>query len=189
MLQWVAGDYSVVLLKRALGLTQVARSTELRDPLLGLVDKVWAHIQRRRIQSGQGRDLWDDPRNVYSAVRKADDLPSWYHTERIVECLVGATNLLNDPPLRSDRLTESARDLLNEAQHLFDSELLRGTTRPGRSLRDSSLRDSLRQMEAHLLRAREIISDRPGTALVLASAVLRDLDGLEVARRDAEGGT
>jgi hypothetical protein len=182
LLQWVPQDYSAVLLKRALALTRVARSTELRDPLLGLVDEVWSHVLRRRIQGGQGRDLWDDPGNVYLDVQKADDLPSWYYTERIVECLVEATNLLDSAPLRSGRLIESALDLLNEAEHLFDAELLRGTTQAGRALRDS-----LQQMQADLVRAREIISDRPGTALVLASEVLRDLDRLTVARRDASG--
>jgi hypothetical protein len=51
------------------------------------------------------------------------------------------------------------------------------------------MRDTLQRVQASLQRAREIIDDRPGTASVLASEVLRDLDRLNVARRDAAGAT
>lgn len=182
MLQWVVSDYAAVMLKRTLALSRVARSTELRDSLLNLADQVWDHVLLRRIEEGRGRDLWDDPRNVFPDVRTGGEDPSWYYTERIVECLVEAAKLLRADPLRSERLTESALDVLNEAEHLFDSELLRGTMRAGRALRGS-----LQQMQADLVRAREIINQRPGTALVLASEVLRGLDRLTVARRDAVG--
>jgi hypothetical protein len=97
----------------------------------------------------------------------------------VVECLVLAANLLRRSPLRSEPLSELAGELLNEADHLFDRELMGGGGDAG-----PALRHALQNARASLRRARQLLSDRPGTAYVLASDVLRELDRLAAARQN-----
>jgi hypothetical protein len=99
-----------------------------------------------------------------------------------VECLVAAAQLVNSDPLRSERLSDYALDLVNEAEHLYDNELLNGSSEAG-----PAMRDNLQRVQASLIRARELLRQRPGTAAFLAGEVLRELDSLNVARRDATG--
>jgi hypothetical protein len=180
-LAWQVSDFAAVLLKRTVALARMARSTELRDSVLRLSDDIWAHIDRRRIQSGSARNLWDQPGNIF-AIGENHDRQSWYYTERIVECLVAAAQLVDSDPIRSDRLSSYALDLVNEAEHLYDNELLNGASEAG-----PAMRDNLQRVQASLYRARELLRMRPGTAAVLAGEVLRELDSLNVARRDAAG--
>jgi hypothetical protein len=178
-LSWVAADFSPLLLKRTLQVAGLVRDPDLRGRLLAQADAVWDHLVKRRLTSGEGRDLWDQPAGAFGQAVAGDDLPSWYYTERVVECLVAAANLVGRSPLRSDQLTELAGELLNEADHLFDRELLGGSGDAG-----PALRHSLQNARASLRRARQLLSDRPGTAYVLASDVLRELDRLAAARQN-----
>lgn len=179
-LTWVVSDFSPLLLKRTMQVAGLVRDTDLRGRLLAQADLVWDHLQKRRLRDGSARDLWDQPHGAFDAVAALDDLPSWYYTERVVECLVTAANLVSSSPLRSDVLTDVATELLNEADHLFDRELMGGASEAG-----PALRRSLQTAWANLRRARDLIGDRPGTALVLASDVLRELDRLAAARQDS----
>ena len=181
-LSWLVSDFAAILLKRTVALAAMARSTELRDTVLRLADDVWEHLEHRRIQSGNARNLWDQPHHQFPEIEERHNVQSWYYTERIVECLVAAAQLVDSDPLRSDRLADYALDLVNEAEHLYDNELLNGSSEAG-----PAMRDKLQRVQASLVRARELLRVRPGTAAVLASEVLRDLDGLNVARRDATG--
>ncbi|GAB3280027.1 SCO2524 family protein [Actinocorallia lasiicapitis] len=183
-LLWQVTDYSAVILKRTLRLAAMARSTELRDDLIEFADQVWTeHLERRRMQSGQGKGLWDEPANIYEGVDRSPEQPSWYYTERIVECMVFAANLVSAPPPRSNSLISHARELLNEANNLFDNEVLNSPI-----IARGQLRNDLDQAQAMLLRARGILYDRPGTSAATAQEVLRILDKLAVARRKAEEG-
>lgn len=181
-LTWQVSDFAAILLKRTIALATMARSMELRDSVLRLVDDIWDHVQQRRIRSGNARNLWDEPKNQFPEVDERHGRQSWYYTERIVECLVAAAQLVGSEPLRSERLTEYALDLVSEAEHLFDSELLNGSSEPG-----PAMQDTLQRVQASLVRARELLQSRPGTAAALASEVLLNLDSLNVARRDATG--
>jgi hypothetical protein len=157
---------------------------EERAHLLDLADRVWDHLAMRRLDEGKGRNLWDQPRNVFGQLTTAYEEPSWYYTERVVQGLVTTANMLSRPPLRSQRLADFAYDLLNEAEHLYDMELLGGSGEAG-----PRMRETLRVARVNLRRAREIVADRPGTAAMLASSVLVALDELAAARRDvAEAG-
>jgi len=69
---------------------------------------------------------------------------------------------------------------LSEAEHLFDRELMRGSAAGG-----PVLEETVRQIRATLRRTREVLPDRPGTAAVLASDVLRRLDELSAGRQNA----
>jgi hypothetical protein len=51
------------------------------------------------------------------------------------------------------------------------------------------MRTSLQEVSVTLNRAWEILHDRPGSAMVLASAVLRELDRLAAARQDVTEAT
>lgn len=181
-LQWQVSDFAAILLKRTVAVAGMARSTELRDTVLRLADEVWEHIERRRIQSGSARNLWDQPSNLFPQLKENHERQSWYYTERIVECLVAVSELIDSDPLRSGRLADYALDLVNEAEHLYDNELLNGSSEAG-----PAMRDKLQRVQASLTRARELLQVRPGTAAVLAGEVLLDLDSLTVARRDASG--
>ncbi|PZS28418.1 MAG: hypothetical protein DLM59_14770 [Pseudonocardiales bacterium] len=178
---WPASDYAAVLLKRTLRVAGLARSTELRDRLLGLADEAWSHLQGRRLETVSMGTLWDQPGQVFPDVEIRHDLPSWYYTQRVVECLVAAAAFADDPPLRSARLLDTARDLLNEADHLFGRELLVGSQEAG-----PAIRANLRRIEGKLARARAALRERPGSAMALALDVLAELEDLTAARADAD---
>ncbi|GAA3213845.1 SCO2524 family protein [Actinocorallia longicatena] len=185
-LLWQVTDYSAVILKRALKLAGMARSTEMRDALIEFGDTIWSHLSLRRIDGGDGKGLWDDPSKIFPHLLKPTRIPSasWYYTERIVECLVFATKLVNDRPPQSSALVSHARDLLNEANNLFDFEVMNSTIAAR-----GPLRNELDQAQTMLDRAREVLYQRPGTSESLTLEVLRLLDKLEVARRKAEEGS
>ncbi|MGH4009000.1 MAG: hypothetical protein ACRDTH_12740, partial [Pseudonocardiaceae bacterium] len=158
---------------------ELVRDTDLRGRFLTLADDVWDHLLKRRLHDGLGQDLWDQPSEVFEEVTVRYELQSWYYTERVVECLVAAANMLSRAPLRSPRLADLAIDLLNEADYLYDRELLNWSGEAG-----PSMRTTLQAVRVNLRRAWEILHDRPGSAMVLASEVLRDLDRLAAARQD-----
>jgi hypothetical protein len=179
-LSWVVSDFSPLLLKRSIRVAGLIRDTELRGRLLALADVVWdKHVVQRRLRDGAAQDLWDQPELVFPEVGLHHELPSWYYTERVVECLVTAANVVSSQPLRSERLAELAMDLLTEADHLFDQEQLNGSAYAG-----PSMRTELQRVRSTLARAREVRTNRPGSAVALAIEVLRDLDRLAAARRD-----
>jgi hypothetical protein len=179
---WMVSDFAPLLLKRTVSVAGLLHDTGLRSTLLKLVDTAWDHLLMRRLNDGPGQYLWDQPGKAFHQISACRELQSWYYTERVVECLVAAANVVHRAPVSSPRLTELAIDMVNEADHLFDRELLSwsGETSP-------SMRATLQAVRANLRRAREIMHDRPGSATVLASEVLRDLDRLAAARQDVAG--
>jgi len=138
----------------------------------------------RRLRSGavsQLGQLWDRPDAIYDQVSPSDGLPSWYFTERVITCLVAAADFVSSPPIRSPGLVELATDLLAEADHLFDQELLKVAAEAG-----PAMGNALHTVRTTLRRAHETIGDRPGTAYVLASEVLLELDQLARARQSRD---
>lgn len=180
-MSWQITDFPALVLKRAVGISGLARSTELRDYVVSIADSVWQHLLSRRLRVGPGAGLWDQAKGAFPDVELVHELPSWYFTERVVECLVQTANVLSAPPLRSSRLIEVAMDLLNEADHLFDHELLNG------SPETPQLRTDLTRMNSTLVRARTVVHERPASAIALVTGVLRELDLLIAARQDAAG--
>ncbi len=178
-LRWLVSDYSTLLLRRTVRIAGLLRNPEMRQRLLALADEVWDHIAERRLTTDPGRDLWDQPRNVFAQAEIVHEGPSWYYTKRVVDCLATAAGVIGSPPLRSDRLTDIAGDLMNEAEHLFDQELLDGSSEAG-----PSMRAEMETLAIRLRRARRVMPDRPGTAIMLISQVLSALDRLAAARED-----
>jgi hypothetical protein len=179
-LVWTVSSYTLLVLKRVLKVAELLEDSSARTRFLDLADLIWTQIEGRRIEAGSGRGLWDEPTQVFAGTAYAPyGVPSWYHTERVVEALVGAANVTQTPTTASDELVASARQLLAEAEHLFDRERLRGTSDTG-----EQMRESFQVVGAKLRRAREILRDRPGTASVLAQDVLRELDMVDAARQD-----
>jgi hypothetical protein len=130
------------------------------------------------MNSPAARGLWDEPTQVFiNTSFPAYGVPSWNHTERVIEVLVAAANVTQ--ATMTSELTEHAQQLLAEAEHLFDQERLRGTNDTG-----EQMRKSFQAVGAKLRRARELLRDRPATASVLAGDVLRELDMLDAARQD-----
>jgi len=175
-LKWVAADFSALLLKRTVRIAQLLNDIDLRSEIVDLADLIWVHVDDRRLRGGPGRSLWDEPFGAYGE-GVAVGPPSWHHTVRVVESLVIASTLVSSHPLRSERLVDLAHDLLGEADHLFDQEQFAGATTGG-----PALQRKLEILRSTLDRGRLILLDRPGTAVVLASEVLRELDRLAVAR-------
>nr|WP_232071802.1 SCO2524 family protein [Phytohabitans flavus] len=180
-LAWLAADFSPLLMKRTLRIAEMMHDPERRGQLLRFVDTIWDHLSRRRLRDGAARDLWDQPAGVYGQLPVQDEAASWYYTERVVESLTAAARLVSRPPLKSERASGIADDLLTEAEHLYDQELLSGSGEAG-----PAMRRVLHTMRLSLERARSIRTTRPATAVALISEVLRDLDGLAAARRDAQ---
>jgi hypothetical protein len=179
-LVWTVSSYTLLVLKRVLKVAQLLEDSSDRTRFLDLADLIWTQIEGRRIETGNGRGLWDEPTQVFSGTAYAPyGVPSWHHTERVVEALVGAAAVTETPTSASDEMVDSARQLLAEAEHLFDRERLRGTNDTG-----EQMRESFQVVGAKLRRAREILRERPGTASVLAQDVLRELDMVDAARQD-----
>lgn len=179
-LQWTVSSYTLMVLKRLLIVASSIDDPVGRSRLLDLADQIWSHIERRRMETGDWRGLWDQPTQVFSNMTdKQYELPSWYHTERVIEALVAAADVTRKLPPGTDELAEYARWLLAEAEHLFDQERLRGTSDTG-----AQMRESFQVVAATLRRARDLLRDRPGTASVLAGDVLRTLDMVDAARVD-----
>lgn len=183
LLSWIVSDFAVILLKRTIWVASLAQTPKLRERLLNLVDEVWEHLQKRRFSHGVAKGLWDQPSNVFPGVTEVLGLPSWYFTERIIEFLVEAAKTSEQSPLRSPVLADMAGELLSEAEHLYDQELLIWAIDAGQPLQTN-----LRKIEVRLQRARSIIKQRPGSSAALTIEVLRDLELLSAARRDASEG-
>ncbi|MFG1921097.1 SCO2524 family protein [Cryptosporangium sp. NPDC048952] len=178
-LTWVVSDFSVMLLKRVVTLALQARSPELRSQLTNLADQVWDHLNSRRLDDGGAGALWDQPAASFGTGAEFTS-PSWYHTERVMECLVLLADLVLAPPTRSQRLFETARDKIAEAEQLFDREIFAGSLDAG-----PSMRGSMQELRARLRRAQRVLTEKPGTADALASEVLRRLDELAAAQQSA----
>lgn len=181
LLAWELSDYSAVLYKCALRLASLTQNPELRDNVVSFSDEIWTHLDQRRMVSRSGSGLWDEPANIFPEVKDRFDEPSWYYTERIVECLVAAINHIETDTAPSQDLLRRARELLSEAERRYDRELL-GT--PAGVTGD--LRTELDRVRNRLQRCRELVTDQPGTSMGLALSALEALDRLEVARRKAD---
>ncbi|GAA4861340.1 SCO2524 family protein [Kitasatospora terrestris] len=181
LLRWAVSDFSAQLLKRSLQLGGLSRNIGAHDRLIRLAERVMDHLWQRRIGDGSGALLWDDLSAAFPDSEPRPPRLSWSMTERVVECLVVAAGVIGQTPIRSPRLIEVATDLLSEADHLLDKEMMQLSSGGFRSVQDT-----LHEAEVQLQRARRILRDRPGTACALALEVLAKLDGLAAAR--AAGG-
>jgi hypothetical protein len=181
LLQWTVSSYASLVLKRLLRVAQLLEDKVTRLRFLDLADQIWAHIEHRRIEAANGRGLWDEPTQAFTGTPfDPYDGPSWYHTERVIEALVAAANVTQSrATFANPEQVQFARQLIAEAEHRFDQELLRGTDDTG-----VRVRESFQVVGAKLRRARVLLDDRPGTAGVLAADVLRELDSLDAARQD-----
>lgn len=177
-LSWRSSEFSALLLLRTGVIAGLVSDPRHRAELLDLADKAWDHLLQRRLDSGAGRMLWDQPAKVFDQLDVHYEEPSWYHTERVVHGLVTIAEMLRQPPLRSERLVAYARDLLGEAEHLYDVELFSGAAEGG-----PKMQQVMRTIQSDLRRAREVLQSLPGVAASLALGVLRELDSLAVARR------
>ncbi|TQS28966.1 SCO2524 family protein [Microbispora sp. KK1-11] len=179
-LLWVVSDFAITLLKRTIWAASIAQNTRMRERLLALADQIWRHIMLRRQTDGPAAGLWDQPANVFTDIEVRDEEPSWYFSERVVEFLVSAATSSGEPPLRSPQLVELALQMLGEAEHLLDQELV---TRP--LVGGQTIQPKLRSIQASLQRARAIVSDRPATAQALINDALLGLERLSAARDSA----
>ena len=186
-LAWEATDFSPLLLKRAVRVAELITDIDLRGQLLDLMDRIWDHVLLRRHSDGKGKDawdgLWDQPTNVFQVATGPFTLPSWHHTVRVVESLLFSATLTTSRPLQADEVRAFASFLVAEAEHLFDQEQLAGSTEAG-----PQLRAEVQSVRASILRAREILRVKPGTATALLQDALLKLDQLAAARQDRPGG-
>jgi hypothetical protein len=179
-LLWTVSSYALLVLKRVLKVAELLEDSSARTRFLDLADLIWTHIEQRQINAANGRGLWDEPTQVFTGTSYGPyEVPSWNHTERVIEALVAAANVTQRPPTANDELTAIAKQLLAEAEYLFDRERLQGTNDTG-----EQMRESFQVVGTKLRRARELLRDRPGTASVLAGDVLRELDTIDAARQD-----
>lgn len=180
---WQLADFAVLLLKRSVRAAGLSRNTAARDRLLKVAEDALGHMSRRRLRDSKSAGLWDDPGQVFPDVVVDRDLPSWYMTERLVECFVMAARAIDAAPIRSGELIEMTTYLLGEADHLFSQYQMEASEDSG-----SSINSSQRRIESRLQRSRRILLERPGTAMALVQDILVEIDGLAVARQDAARG-
>ncbi|SMC51524.1 SCO2524 family protein [Kibdelosporangium aridum] len=178
--KWVVSDFAVLLLKRAVRAAGLSRNRGARDRLLDVAEEALGHVWKRRLTDGPAQGLWDDPGQVFPGVVVDKQLPSWYLTERVIECLVLAASTVSESPIRSPRLVEIATDLLGEADQLFSQEQLAASQHE-----NSAMQAAMQRIQGKLARARQLLQERPGTAAALIYEALGDLDQRAVARQDA----
>lgn len=183
IMTWNVNEYSTVLLQRAATVAGLLSNARRRSELLELADEVWDHLLLRRIPDGQHRGLWDHAAGAYPGLAPKPDAPSWYLTQRVVEALVTAGQLLWERPFpRAGRLAAYAQDLIDEAEYLFDRELMRGT------FAGEAMQRSMRSIRASLRRAQLLVDERPGTAAALANALLLLLNDVATGQQKASEG-
>jgi hypothetical protein len=180
---WHMVDYAPLLLKRLVHAASLLNTINARATLLDVADQVWAHLERRRIRGGPAAKLWDQPGQVYGAIGAEFTEPSWHFNIRVVESMVLAARFAGSEPARSRELETLAQQLLVEAEHVYDQELLRGSGAAG-----PSLAQEIQAVGTTIRHAKDIVDERPGTAFALGVRALIDLDRLVTAGRDAETG-
>ncbi|WP_306207866.1 SCO2524 family protein [Actinoplanes sp. RD1] len=181
-LAWTAADISPLLLRRTLTLAGLLPDGTAYSRLIDLADELWRHVDSRSLTGGLTDGLWDQPAGAYPQLDVKYTEVSWYYTKRVVDCLVTAARIINEPPLRSELLVAMAADLLIEAEHLYDRERLNNSTHSG-----DALATELNQIGIDLERARARRRERPGVAVAVAQDVLRRLDRLSAARQATRG--
>lgn len=181
-LYWSVADFSPLLLKRSLQAARLAANAKARDRLMLIAEATMDHLWRRRLTAGSATGLWDAPAEIFfpSEAPLSDGKPSWYITSRVIEGLVAAARTFEEPPLCSPSTIADAMDLLNEAEHLLNQEMLGADADD-----ESAMRAGLGLIEAKLMRARRIVNERPGTAHALILEALGKLDELTVVSLDA----
>lgn len=179
-LYWSVADFAPLLLKRTLQAARLSGNVTARNRLLRLAETTMEHLAKRQISRGPAAGLWDDPAEVLFPFeeRKPEETPSWYLTERVIEALVAAARLFAEQPLRSAALIIRTHDLLNEAEHLLNQELLGADA-------TTAVRSKLGEIEAKLIRARAMVNERPGTAHALTVDALLKLDQIAIGHDDA----
>lgn len=181
LLTWTVSSFTILVLKRLLRVAELLGDKAARLRLLDIADTMWeVHVERRRMNNSEARGLWDEPTQIFEGTDFAvNKEPSWYHTERVIEVLVAASNVTRTRPPASPDLVDRALELIAEAEYLFDQERLRGTNDAGKQMQEQ-----FQVVDAKLRRARSLLAERPGTATMLAGEVLIALDALDAARQD-----
>lgn len=176
-----AADFAPLIIKRSLQAAHLTDDVEAREALMALAESVMDHLSERRlVRNGESIELWDDLSSFPGLEGVTFDKPSWYLTERVVEALVATATAFEQEPPRSPIMYDHLLRLLNEADHVYNQELLRSNV-----YEKTSLRDHLEEIGTLIARARELRNRRTSTAIALAERALRLLDALEVARVDA----
>lgn len=174
-------DYAPLIIKRSLQAAQLTDNVEAREALMTIAESAMDHLADRRLErGGYAVELWDDVSHFPGLDVLSFDRPSWYLTERVVEALVATAATFEQEPPRSIRMYEHLLRLLNEADHVYNQELMRVNVNDR-----SQLRDRLEEIGQNIKRAREISYRRTSTAIALTERALRLLDALEEARDDA----
>ncbi|MFD3705757.1 SCO2524 family protein [Nocardia sp. NPDC058658] len=177
ILGYHVSDFTTLLLKRSLQAARLARDVGTREQLLDLAAAALEHMQNRAITGGRSAGLWD---NLGPDGDTADAAPSWFLTERMMECLVVAHITYTRPPLATETMVNAAIGKIGETEHLLNQELLQVT-----DAEYSPRFQELAAIQQLLDRAASIQTKRPHTAEALAAEALRRLDALAYAREDA----
>ncbi|MGI5219500.1 SCO2524 family protein [Nocardia sp. CA-290969] len=179
-LHWYVPDFVTMMLKRCLQAARLRTDVATRDQLMALAEAAMDHLDRRVVREGAYAGLWDDPVALLGPAAAAPAGPSWFVTERVMECLVIAYDTFREPPLAPVSMVARAIDLMSEAEHLLNQEELEveGDDLTPKQAAVNRIRQSLD-------RARTVLRERPGTAYSLATQALIQLDELAYARQDA----
>jgi hypothetical protein len=190
LLAWYRYDFTPLLLKRACQGFQLTNNVQARERLMDLAEAAMDQLESRRIKSGRAAGLWDDvtgltPEGRTSVADGAPAVtrPSWYFTERVIESLVTAATGYEQNTPRSDRMLDHLVRLVNEADHLYNQELMATDVNDR-----SQLRTGLDEIELLIAQARDIAERQTGTAIALALRALSLLDGLAQGRQDPRRG-
>ncbi|GIJ20592.1 SCO2524 family protein [Micromonospora lutea] len=183
IMTWNVNEFSTVLLQRATTVAGLLNNARHRSEMLELADEVWEHLLRRRIPEGRHQGLWDHAGGAFPALAPLPEAPSWYLTERVVQALVNAAQLLWERPFpRALNLATFAQDLIDEAEYVFDRELISGT------FAGEAMQRSMRSIRATLRRAQSLVDGQPGTAAALASTLLLQLNDITTGQQKASEG-
>jgi hypothetical protein len=171
---------AAILLRQTLEVAAVLPDEAQRREAVQLAERIWEHLERRRIPSGPGEGLWDRPQGAFAELAEAPDGPSWYYTRRVVDCLVTAARLVTAVERPPDHVFQIATSQLHRAEHLHDRELLNSPGQLG-----DGLSVELERIGVQLRLARDMLTSEPSITLAFADESLREL-GRFIAARQAE---
>jgi hypothetical protein len=170
LLAWLVADIAPLLLDRSLRLASHFDAGAARTRVLDLADLIWDHMLRRRIEAEPVRGLWDQPGPAFPEFPgiAVQTEVSWYHTKRMIDCLISAGRIVGEAPRPSPDLAHFADEMLIEAEYLLQVEFLR---EPG----GGQFREHLEGIASLLDQARAVSGRMPGVAVGLAGEALTTL--------------
>lgn len=173
-------DFGPMLFARTQRAIRRSRDVSTQNMLTDLAEGTLEHLWQRRIKTGYGAGLWDDPSQVYPNLADEDSVNvSWELTARMVEGLVAAAKAVDRRPISGPMSVDQLDRDINEADLLLAKFELDTPAGSG-----SALGNAYGRIAAELNRAKSLRREQPSTAAAHVDKALLELDEMTRGRAD-----